>query len=133
MVLKVLCVDDDDSFRALFEFACQQQRDIRLTSAKTGEEALKHTAEDQFDLIVLDVVMPALDGPETLDRLRAQSINRDTPAVFMTAHAHPTELNWLRTMDVVDVLPKKFNLKQLAGTLRSLAQEGVAKRMPTRH
>ena len=71
--------------------------------------------EDQFDLIVLDVVMPALDGPQTLDLLRAQSVNRDTPAVFMTAHAHPSELGWLKAMDVVDVLPKNFNLKRLAG------------------
>jgi two-component system, OmpR family, response regulator len=126
MVLKVLCVDDDDSFRALFEFACQQQRDIRLTTVKSGEDALKHTAKDQFDLIMLDVVMPALDGPQTLDLLRAQSVNRDTPAVFMTAHGHPTELGWLKSMDVVDVLPKNFNLNRLAGTLRSLAE-------PSRH
>jgi two-component system OmpR family response regulator len=132
MVLKVLCVDDDDSFRALFEFACQRQHDIRLTSVKSGEEALKHTAENQFDLIVLDVVMPVLDGPETLDRLRAQPANQHTPAAFMTADAHPTELDWLRTMDVIDVLPKT-NLNQLAGKLKSLVDQGVAKRMETRH
>jgi two-component system, OmpR family, response regulator len=120
MVLKILCVDDDDSFRALFEFACQQERDIRLTSVKSGEDALKHTARNQFDLIVLDVVMPALDGPQTLDLLRAQSVNRDTPAVFMTARAHPSELGWLKAMNVVDVLPKKINLKRLVGELRLL-------------
>jgi two-component system OmpR family response regulator len=132
MVLKVLCVDDDDGFRALFELACQRQRDIRLTSAKSGEEALKHTAEDQFDLIVLDVVMPALDGPETLDRLRAQPANQHTPAAFVTAYADPTELERLKTMDVVDVLPK-FDVMRLTRKLRSLAEEGVARRIATRH
>jgi two-component system OmpR family response regulator len=132
-VVKILCVDDDDSFRALFEFACQQQGDISLTSVKSGEEALEHTAKDQFDLIVLDVVMPELDGPQTLDLLRAQSGSRDTPAVFLTGYAHPTELGWLKTMDVVDVLPKKFNLKRLAGKLKSLVEQATPTNMDAHH
>jgi two-component system, OmpR family, response regulator len=111
MVLKILCVDDDDSFRALFEFACQQQRDIRLTSVKSGEDALKHTAKDQFNLIMLDVLMPALDGPQTLDLLRAQSVNRDTPAVFMTAHGHPTEPGLAQSDGCGRCLAKEFQPK----------------------
>jgi CheY-like chemotaxis protein len=122
MPIKILCADDDDDLREFIELACQRDPEFAVTTVRTGEQVLASARDGHFDLILLDVVMPNLDGPETLLRLRAQEESRETPVVFLTAHNHPSELDWLRTFDVIDILPKPVDIETLASELRSLTE-----------
>jgi DNA-binding response OmpR family regulator len=121
MPINVLYVDDDDSMRSFIELACRDP-DFIVTTASTGQDALILAHKSSFDLILLDVVMPGLDGPSTLELLRAQEDNRSTLIAFLTAHTQRVEIDRLQSCDVVAVLAKPFNPRTLAERLRSLVK-----------
>lgn len=124
MPIKMLYVDDDEAMRDIVEVACQDP-DFNVTTAASGPEALALARSNSFDLILLDVVMPGMDGPATLALLRAQESDvASTPIAFMTAHTHQTELDWLGSRDVIGVLAKPFDPRRLAGLLRSMVAQG---------
>jgi CheY-like chemotaxis protein len=77
-------------------------------------------------MLLLDVMMPEIDGPETLKILRRQSELQDVPAIFLTAKVHPNEIQRLRELGANDVLAKPFDPMNLADKLRSIWQ-AVAK------
>ncbi len=78
----VLVVDDDDSVRELMDVALETHHVI---AARDGQEALEKLAEQRVDAVVLDIMMPRLDGIETLRRMRLDSSLRDMPVVVLTA------------------------------------------------
>jgi two-component system OmpR family response regulator len=121
MPINMLYVDDDDSMRSFVELACRDP-DFIVTTASTGQEALILAHHSSFDLILLDVVMPGLDGPATLELLRAQEDMRSTLIAFLTAHTRRVEIEGLQLHDVVAVLAKPFNPRTLAERLRSLVK-----------
>lgn len=125
MPINMLYVDDDESMRTIVKIACEDP-DFVVTTAPSGQDALALAQNNSFDLILLDVVMPGLDGPATLALLRAQEGERATPIAFLTAHTHSVEMDWLRSRDVIGVLAKPFNPRNLAGVLRSLVAQGRA-------
>ncbi len=122
MPINMLYVDDDESMRDIVETACQNSGFI-VTTAPNGQDALTLAHNNSFDLILLDVVMPGLDGPATLALLRAQEEGDSTPIAFLTAHTHPVEMDWLQSRDVIGVLAKPFDPRNLAGVLRSLVEQ----------
>jgi CheY-like chemotaxis protein len=130
MPINMLYVDDDDCMRAIVETACQLDPEFVVTTVPSGQEALSLAQQQPFDLILLDVVMPGLDGPATLALLRAQEEGPPAPIAFLTAHAHPTEVDWLQSRDVVGVLAKPFDPRTLTQLLRSLVEDGSH---PARH
>jgi two-component system, OmpR family, response regulator len=124
MPINMLYVDDDDCMREIVETACQSP-EFTVTTVPSGQEAVKLAKQENFDLILLDVVMPGLDGPATLALLRAQERREAaTPIAFLTAHTQPTEMDFLQARDVVGVLAKPFDPRTLPGLLRSLADQG---------
>jgi CheY-like chemotaxis protein len=120
MDINMLYVDDDDITRDIVESICKASGFI-VATAQSGQEALSLVRHVHFDLILLDVVMPGLDGPGTLELLRAQELYRLTPIAFLTAHAQETELSFLRERDVMGVLAKPFDPRALPGVLQSMA------------
>ena len=124
MPINMLYVDDDDSMRAIVETACLLDPDIAVTTVPSGAEAVALARETAFDLILLDVVMPGLDGPATLAMLRAQEDGPAAPIAFLTAHTQQTEVDWLQELDVIGVLAKPFEPQRLTKLLRSLIAEG---------
>lgn len=123
MPINMLYVDDDESMRDIVETVCQDSGFI-VTTAPSGQDALELADNNSFDLILLDVVMPGLDGPATLALLRAQEDGHSTPIAFLTAHTHPIEMDWLQSRDVIGVVAKPFDPRNLAGVLRSLVEQG---------
>ena len=96
----------------------------QLMVAEDGEEALAQTATTQPDLILLDVMMPGIDGFETCRRLKAQESTQNIPVLFMTADpklADPVKrarmLEPAKDLGIVEILPKPFNTADLKDTL----------------
>ena len=77
----ILLVDDEDSIQTLLTFPLERDG-YRVVQARDGEEALRQFAEDDVDLVVLDVMLPRLDGLEVCKRLRAES---NVPIIMLTA------------------------------------------------
>ena len=77
-------------------------------------------AADPPDLILLDVMMPGLSGPSTLERLRADPATAAVPVIFMTAKVQPHEIAEYKTLGALDVIPKPFDPVTLADTVKSI-------------
>jgi CheY-like chemotaxis protein len=93
-----------------------------VASVGSGEECLAELVEHRPDVVVLDVMMPVMDGPMTLAAIRANPATADVPVVFLTASVLPPELAMLNTFDVAGVLRKPFDPMDLADSLGRLLQ-----------
>lgn len=117
--MKVLVVDDDDDIRLVVLLTLERLGGFDVMAASTGAEALALAAASSFDLILLDVMMPDVDGPETLARLRAQPETQKTPVVFLTAKAMPDEVARLERLGAAAVVTKPFEPASMAAILRA--------------
>ena len=95
MTLRILHIDDDADIREIVQFSLALDPGLTPRSCASGGDALAIAAEWAPDLILCDVMMPGMDGPTTLARLRENSKTAKTPIVFMTARAGLDELKHL--------------------------------------
>lgn len=119
--LTVLHVDDEDDIREVAAFALELDPGISLTSAASGQAALSVLDGGlRPDVILLDVMMPHLDGPGTLGRLRERPEHVQTPVIFMTARAQSGEVGHYRALGALDVIIKPFDPMTLAKDVRAI-------------
>lgn len=121
---KILYVEDDDDIREVTLLSLEMLGDFVVAACASGAEALERALTFAPDLILLDVMMPGLDGPETLARLRANPALETVPAVFFTAKAQPDEVRRLRALGAEDVLAKPFDPERLPGELHRIWEAG---------
>ena len=119
--LSVLYVDDEPDIREVATLSLEIDPGITVTSFDGGGAAL--AALDgglRPDVIMLDVMMPGMDGPATLSRIRERSPLATTPVVFITARAQAHEQERFRSLGAIGVITKPFDPMTLAGDLRAL-------------
>jgi CheY-like chemotaxis protein len=121
-IFRVLHVDDEIDIRAVVEISLGFDPAFVTRSCSSGEEALTVALEWQPAIILLDVMMPGMDGPATLLRLRENARTATIPVVFMTARAQTRELDSFRSLGAVGVIPKPFNPMTLAASVHSYVQ-----------
>lgn len=102
-------VDDDPDIRAITEFALKEIGGYELDVCASGAEAVQRTSAFHPDLIILDVMMPGMDGVETFKRLRSMPDLAHTPIVFMTAKVMQHEMDRYRALGAADIIPKPFD------------------------
>ncbi|HSE42458.1 MAG TPA: response regulator [Acidobacteriota bacterium] len=112
--MKILIVDDEEDIRQIARFALSQVGSMNVLEAENGNEGLRIAAEENPDAILMDVLMPGLDGPATLVELRKNPETSQIPVIFLTAQASPAELNKLKDMGAAGVLNKPFDPITLA-------------------
>jgi two-component system OmpR family response regulator len=120
--LRILHVDDEPDIREVVEISLGLDRGLATRSCGSGEEALVAAVEWQPDIILCDVMMPVMDGPATLMRLRENALTANIPVVFMTARAQTRELDRFRSLGALGVIPKPFDPMTLAASVRSYVQ-----------
>jgi two-component system, OmpR family, response regulator len=113
---RLLLVEDDPDLQVIASFALKRGG-FELEICGDGREALEKTARFAPDLILLDVMLPFMDGPSILAELRKQPGLSGTPVVFMTARAYPEELMEYRRLGALDIIVKPFDPMTLAETL----------------
>ncbi|RZI99470.1 MAG: response regulator [Brevundimonas sp.] len=117
--LVILHVDDEPDIREVAALSLRLDPEITLVSAASGEEALsKLYGGLRPDVILLDVMMPKLDGPGTLARIRDIEGHADTPVIFMTARAQTQEQHRYLTLGAKAVILKPFDPMTLARDVR---------------
>jgi len=118
--VKVLIVDDEPDIRRIAKLGLSRVGGMEVVEAANGAEALVRAKEDKPDAVLLDVMMPGLDGPSTLARLREDPATSGIPVVFLTAKAIAAELERLKVLGAAGVLTKPFDPMTLARDLRAL-------------
>lgn len=116
--LRIMYVDDEDDIREVVEFALEDEPDFQLSLCRSGPDALALLSTERPDLIVLDVMMPGMDGPAVLGKLREAGI--DVPVAFMTAKVQSSDIAHLMSLGAVAVIAKPFDPMQLAVQLRAV-------------
>lgn len=111
---RVACVEDDPDIRELVRIALGEIGGMDLDLYASGQEAIEKAPRFAPEIILLDVMMPAMTGPETLIALREMPDMAATPIVFMTAKVQTQEVASYHGMGVAAVIPKPFNPISLA-------------------
>ena len=118
--LKVLCVEDDPDIRAIAELALRDVGGFEVELCAGGSDALAIVDDLRPDFVLLDVMMPGMNGPETLQALREHPCMDGIPVIFMTARLQPDEIKEYLSLGVVGVIPKPFDPMTLAGQIRDI-------------
>ena len=115
-----LLVDDEDDIRRVARMSLERVGGWTVTDAGSADEALAAAGAERFDAVLLDVMMPDVDGPSTLGLLRP--IIGDVPVVFLTAKVQPADVTRLRELGAVGVIAKPFDPMGLPGELARLLE-----------
>jgi diguanylate cyclase (GGDEF)-like protein len=119
---RILMVEDEPDIQAIARLALESIGGFAVRICGSGAEAIEAGPAFDPDLILLDVMMPAMDGPTTLKALRRLPKLASTPVLFMTAKVQPHELAQYRHLGVVDIVPKPFDPLTLATTISTIWQ-----------
>lgn len=120
---RILVVDDEPDIRTLLRIALDRSNQFEVVLASSGAEAISAVALKRPDLVVLDVMMPIMDGLETLSHIRAIPGCADTPVVFLTARTQSRQVEAYLSAGAVLVIAKPFKPLELVEKLQDLIGE----------
>jgi len=120
--VKILIIDDDADIRSIARLSLSRLGGMDVVEAASGAEGVRKAQDDKPDVILLDMMMPAMDGSATLAALRANAATASTPVIFLTAKAMRTEIDRLKTLGAAGVLIKPFDPSTLPGDVRALVK-----------
>jgi DNA-binding response OmpR family regulator len=120
----ILLVDDEDSIQTLLTFPLERDG-YRVLQARDGEEALQRFGEEAVDLVILDVMLPRLDGLEVCKRLRSQS---DVPIIMLTARGEELDKVLGLELGADDYITKPFSIREFRSRVRALLRRAAAPR-----
>ena len=120
MAKKVLIVEDEPEIQEVERMVVEDLLGCEVTLASTGEEALDKAAEAPPDLVVLDLILPGIDGFTVASRLRAQTNLQDVPILALSGLTRGEDKEKARAAGCNDVLDKPFDLDALIGKIQAL-------------
>jgi DNA-binding response OmpR family regulator len=120
----ILLVDDEDSVQSLLTYPLERDG-FRVVSARDGEEALRLFAAEPADLVVLDIMLPKLDGLEVCKRLRAES---SVPIIMLTARDDEFDTVLGLELGADDYITKPFSIREFRSRVRALLRRAGASR-----
>ena len=121
----ILYVDDEPDIREVVQMSLSLVEGLDVQVCESGERALQLLPQLKPDLVLLDVMMPGMDGPSTLQKMRTIPALAKIPVVFMTAKAMPQEVAPFRELGAVSVIAKPFDPIQLGNQVIAV-WEGIA-------
>ena len=117
---KILIIEDDSDIQTVARMALETVGGFTVEACGSGREAIEMAPRFKPDIILLDVMMPEMDGPTTLLHLRADTVAGATPVIFCTAKAMPTELEHYKALGSAGVIAKPFDPMTLAQQVRDI-------------
>jgi len=122
----ILLVDDEDSIQKLLAYPLEREG-FRVLQARDGEEAMAQFAAEDVDLVVLDIMLPKLDGLEVCKRLRAES---EVPIIMLTARDDELDKVLGLELGADDYITKPFSIREFRSRVRALLRRAAAPRRP---
>src|SRR5512133_3082469 len=123
---RILYVEDDASIRTIAITVLEAVGGFSVIACSSGREALAAAPTANADLILLDVMMPEMDGPATLKGLREIPQTAQTPVIFMTAKVQSGEVLHYKSLGAIDVIPKPFDPMTLSAQISEIWQKSGA-------
>lgn len=120
---RILYVEDDQDIQAVAKIALEMVGGFTLKICSSGQEAVDSIAAFTPDLVLLDVIMPGMDGPATLRRLREMPAAANIPMIFMTAKAQPKDVAEYLAMGAQGVIAKPFDPMRLANEVHMVWEQ----------
>jgi len=117
---RILYVEDEPDIRAIAQMALEAVGGFTVIACASGSEALASAPGANADLLLLDVMMPGMDGPSTLKALRELPATANTPVIFMTAKVQAAEVAQYRELGAIDVIHKPFDPMELAAQINRI-------------
>ena len=119
-IRKVLLAEDDEDIQKVARISLQFRGGWEVSLAMNGEECLALAAKERPDLILLDCMMPKLDGYETCRQLKQDPALRDIPVIFLTARSQDSEVKKGLLLGALGYLVKPFNPMTLAAEIQEI-------------
>jgi len=116
---KILIVDDDTEMAHMARMTLEKEGHTVIT-ATGGQEALDRVAEDKPDLVVMDVMMPEMDGFELLDKLKGNALTADIPTIMLSGRGEYSNVLKGREAGVDFYVPKPYNPYELTGIIQRI-------------
>jgi len=120
MTRRILIVDDEDDIREVAQMSLEMVAGWEVVPARSGDEGVRLAAEHRPDAILLDVMMPGMDGPATAALLRDRPETAAIPVILLTAKVQPADRRRLEALGVAGVLAKPFDPMELANQVSAL-------------
>jgi len=122
---RILYVEDEPDIRLVAQMALQAVGGFTVIACASGQEALDAAPGAGADLLLLDVMMPGMDGPTTLKGLRELPATANTPVIFMTAKVQAAEVAVYKGLGAMEVIPKPFDPMELSTQIQRIwAEQG---------
>lgn len=129
--LHILCIDDELDILDMVRLCLSFDGGFTVSTCGSGAEALAFLDRIHPDLILLDAMMPGMDGAATFQAIRATKTAHDIPVIFMTARMRSSEVEGYLELGAIGVVPKPFDPVTLASEIRK-AHDAWAKRPGSR-
>lgn len=123
---KILYAEDEPDIQSIAQMALEMMGGYTLKVCNNGQEALDSAEDFSPDLILLDVMMPSMDGPTALQEMRKIPALANVPVIFMTAKVQNQEIEEYKAMGAIDVIAKPFDPMTLSETILSLWERAVS-------
>ena len=117
---RILYAEDEPDIQAVAKLALEMIGGFQVMICNNGSEALQKIPGFTPDLILLDVMMPLMDGPTTLKNLRADPATASIPVIFLTAKVQPPEVAMYQAMGALNVMAKPFDPMTLAAQVKQI-------------
>ncbi len=117
---RILVIDDEGGIREIIKISLEIAAGWQVETAASGQEGIALAQTQQPDAILLDLMMPEMDGCETQAQLLANPATRHIPIILLTAKLHPGEKQPFANLDLAGVITKPFNSKMLAAQIREM-------------
>ena len=127
---RITYVEDDHDIRAIAELALGTLAGYTLDLCENGKQAIETIPSFQPDLVLLDVMMPVMDGVETLNRLKNTPELADIPVIFMTAKAQRHEVQAYKDGGAIDVITKPFDPTELPAHVQKIWNRQMSQNDP---
>lgn len=120
MPKSILVIDDDNSMREIIQASLEITAGLRVILARSSDEGLAKAAIDQPDAILLDLMLPQMDGLTVLQMLRSNPLTQHIPIVLITAKARSLPRQQLAELDIQGTIAKPFKPAKLAEQLQKI-------------
>jgi CheY-like chemotaxis protein len=119
-VRRILLIDDEDDIREVLQTCLEMIGGWEVFSAASGHMGIEMAKAKQPDVILLDVIMPDIDGPSTLRLLQAKPATKSIPVIMLTAKVQAAEQSYFANLKVYGVLKKPFDPLKITGQIQAI-------------
>ena len=118
----ILLIDDEETIQEVVQVGIEIEAGLEVTVASSGAEGIEVAQAQQPDAILLDVMMPDMDGISTLSQLKANAKTQSIPVILLTAKTQTADKKQFQNVEVVGIITKPFNSMTLASRIAKILQ-----------